>query len=265
MTGAAPARAIPRRITLLTDFGTEDGYAAALRGVLATLVPDVLVEDISHAMGHGDIAAAAWCLTAFWDRYPPGTVHVVVVDPGVGGARRGLAVEAEGRFGVGPDNGVLDAMLAAPGARAAQLDRPALWATTVSPTFHGRDIFAPVAAHLAVTRDLSRVGTPVGDPVRLPDRPPDPLPTGWRGVVVHADRFGNLITNLTAGNVPPGAVVRIGGVDVGPLRTTYADVAPGCAVALIGSGGRLEVAVRDGNAAQKFGARPGATIEVTRS
>ena len=250
------------RITLLTDFGTADGYAAAMRGVIASLKPDLLVDDISHDIRPGDISGAAWALGRYWDHYPEGTVHVVVVDPGVGSGRRGLAVEAAGRFGVGPDNGVLRPMLVAPASRCAHVDRSDLWAVRVAPTFHGRDVFAPVAAHLATSGVLQEVGRIVDDPVVLPAAAAHATGDGLAGAVVHVDRFGNLITNIPGDQVRAGADVRLAGRSAGAVRRTYADAAPGEAVVVTGSSGWLEIAVRDGSAARMFGAGEGTPVTV---
>src|SRR5690606_8452553 len=138
------------RITLLTDFGTADGYVAAMKGVIAARAPGVVVDDASHDVPPGDVAAAAWTLSRYWNLYPPGTVHVVVVDPGVGSERRALAAEVDGRLFVAPDNGVLTWVLAEAGdAAVVAIEAARLFRTPVSATFHGRDVFAPVAAELA--------------------------------------------------------------------------------------------------------------------
>lgn len=244
------------RITLLTDFGTADGYVAAMKGVIASICPDAAIDDATHAIPQGDVAAAAFALARFWRLYPPGTVHVVVVDPGVGGDRRAIAARADGRLLVAPDNGVLSRVFAAEAPDAiVSLDDPSYHRTPVSATFHGRDIFAPAAAHLARGEPPAALGSPVDDPVGLPW----PSPSRGRddeviGEVVHVDRFGNLITNLPAAWTRRAREVRVGDVGIGPTRRTYADVERGELVALIGSLGLLEVSVRDGSAAERLGA-----------
>lgn len=256
----------PRRVTLLTDFGTRDGYAAALRGVLASRAPQVLVEDASHEIDPGDIAAAGWTLSRYWRLYPPGTIHVVVVDPGVGGARRALAVRVDDRFLLAPDNGVLTRVLADAGAfHCVSIEHPHNASEGISATFHGRDIFAPAAARLANDRTIETLGPLVTDPVRLPL--PQPRSTAGRvtGEVVHVDRFGNLITNVPAGLVEPVAVVHVGSVCVGAVRRTYGDVGEGEPLALIGSAGLLEVAVRSGSAAAVLGTGRGVEVEVVNA
>jgi hypothetical protein len=254
------------RITLLTDFGTRDGYAAAMRGVLATLAPAALVEDASHDVPAGDIVHAAFALETYWRLYPPGTVHVVVVDPGVGSTRRALVGVADGRLLVAPDNGVLARLLAAAdAARLHAIQDPALMRPEVSRTFHGRDVFAPAAAHLTRGVPLEEFGPAVEDPVPLDV--PVPLRSDGvvQGEVVHVDAFGTLVTNVPAAWVEGGARVSVDDVAVGPVRGTYADVAPGRPVALVGSAGLLEVAVRNGSANRVLGCGRGAEVTLTRA
>lgn len=251
------------RITLLTDFGTADGYVAAMKGAIATIAPNVTIDDAGHDVPRGDVTAASHALARYWDRYPPGTVHVVVVDPGVGGARRAIAARVSDRLFVAPDNGVLSRVLESAGADAVvSLDDPAYHAAAVAPTFHGRDIFAPVAAHLAHGVPLGVLGPEVRDPTIIPEPRPRREHGRVVGAVVHSDRFGNLITNIPADHVPAGATVRVAGTKVGPVRRTYADVEPGEVLALIGSTGRLEISVRDGDAGARLEAAPGTEVVV---
>jgi S-adenosyl-L-methionine hydrolase (adenosine-forming) len=250
------------RITLLTDFGTADGYVGAMKGAIAELAPDVVVDDIAHDVAPGDVAAAAWALSRYWRLYPAGTVHVVVVDPGVGSGRRAIAAEAEGRLLVAPDNGVLSLVLRVAAANVVALEAVSYFREPVSRTFHGRDVFAPVAAHLAVGVPLGRLGPAIGNPTRLVF--PDPTRTrdGAEGAVIHVDRFGNLITNVPEAWCGPGALVWVGGRTAGEVRRTYADVASGELVALIGSAGLLEVSVRDGSAASALEAERGTAVRL---
>jgi len=239
------------RITLLTDFGTRDGYVAAMRGVIATIAPQAIVEDASHEVAQGDVMAAAWALGNYWRQYPAGTVHVAVIDPGVGSDRRALAGEADGRFFVAPDNGVLTRVLVdAAAPRLVQIAEPAFLNDIVSATFHGRDVFAPVAAHLASGVTLQQLGPALTDPLRLELLLPQRTGNIVRGRVAHIDRFGNLITNVPADWIAPHARVRFAATDLGEVRLTYSAVATGHAVALIGSSGYLEIGIRDGNAAK---------------
>lgn len=249
------------RITLLTDFGTADGFVGAMKGVMAGIAPGVLLDDVSHDLPAGGIRAGARALTRYWDRYPPGTVHLVVVDPGVGTDRRPLAVESGGRFFVGPDNGLATPMLSMPGWRAVSLASPAFLGPDRSATFHGRDVFAPAAAHLARGVALELLGPPVPDPIRLDSPRPKGRPGEAVGVVLAIDRFGNLLTNVPASWCPAGCRIRVAGEEI-PLVHTYGSVEPGALLALANSDGMLEVAVRDGSAARRLGVMEGAEVQV---
>lgn len=242
------------RITLLTDFGTRDGYVAAMRGVIAAIAPDATVDDASHDIAQGDITAGAFALERYWKLYPPGTVHVVVIDPGVGTARRALVADADGRVLVAPDNGVLTLVLdAAQSLTIREIRESAVLRAERSSTFHGRDIFAPVAAHIAAGVEPDAVRPPIDDPVRL--ALPSALRKGdaWVGTILLEDRFGNLITNVDGDRLPADPVVLIDGRLPIPVRATYADAEPDTLLALVGSTGRLEIAVRDGSAAARLG------------
>jgi S-adenosyl-L-methionine hydrolase (adenosine-forming) len=242
-------------ITLLTDFGTADGYVAEMKGVLMSQAPGCQVVDLSHDIPPHEIDAARLAVARYWRRFPAGTVHVVVVDPGVGSDRQAIAVSSEGRFLVGPDNGVLSPALLLPGARVVSLPVPA----DAAPTFHGRDVFAPAAAALAQGAEIDSLGSPHEDPVirRTPEAVKEE--DGWlRGEVIVVDRFGNAVTNLLAIH---GGEVRVGDREV-PLRRTYADVSTGEAVALVGSSGLIEIAVRDGNAAKSLQLSRGSIVRV---
>ncbi len=234
-----------KHATLLTDFGTQDGYVAAMKGVIATIAPSAFVHDASHDIAHGDAWAAAFALRRYWRRFPAGTVHVVVVDPGVGSVRAALALEAEGRFFVGPDNGVFTFV---PAQRCVQLPVR----NDVAPTFHGRDVFAVAAGKLLRGDALDTLGTDA--PVRVALDLPEPK--NGKGQIILQDRFGNLITNFTQ-----AADVVVAGREV-KLKRTYADVAEGELLALINSDGFLEIAVRNGSAAQKLGVSRGAPVSL---
>jgi len=246
---------MPAIITLLTDFGTSDGYVAELKGVLLSQAPGCQVVDLSHDIPAHEIDTARLAVARFWRRFPAGTIHIVVVDPGVGSDRQALAVQSDGRFLVGPDNGVLSPALLVPGARTVSLPVPAV----AAPTFHGRDVFAPAAAALARGAALDSLGTQLDDVVLR--RTPEPVRESegsLRGEVIVIDRFGNVVTNLLGVH---GGDVIIGERTI-PLRRTYADVASGEPVALVGSSGLIEVAVRDGNAATLLGLARGAVVRV---
>ncbi len=240
-------------VTLLTDFGTADGYVAEMKGVLLTGARDAELIDISHDLPPQDVDAARLALARFWKRFPEGTIHVVVVDPGVGTPRDGLAVEAQRRYLIGPDNGVLSPALLAPGVRVVRLPVPA----GASATFHGRDVFVPAAVHLANGLSFDALGPPVTEPlIRRTPEPRRAADGSLVGQVLTIDRFGNAITNLIG--------IRSGTVTVAgrtmPVRRTYGDVGPGEVVALVGSSGLLEVAVRNGNAASALGLARGAAV-----
>ena len=253
------------RVTLLTDFGTRDGYVGALKGVIAASVPGVVLDDVSHDVPRGDVRSASYALARYWRLYPEATVHLAVVDPGVGTARRPLACEADGRLLVAPDNGVLSRVLAATGRwRAVEIKNaasPVLASDGASATFHGRDVFAPAAAFLAAGGDLSALGPPLLNPVLFAEPSPLREAGGGRGVVVAVDRFGNLLTNLP-GSWLAGADSALVATRRVPVVRTYGEGPPGGLVALVSSDGRVEVAVRDGSAADALAAGPGTEVEL---
>ena len=237
-------------VTLTTDFGGADGYVGALKGVILARFAAARIVDLAHDLAPGDVPAASESLARAAPLFPPRTVHVAVVDPGVGTARRGLALALGEQLYVGPDNGIFSGVLELAGAATARaLENWGLWRDSVSPVFHGRDIFAPVAAHLAGGGELRDVGPPIAleSLVRLATPAPSGDAAELRGEVVHVDRFGNLVTNLRA---PEGAAawLEVEGRRL-PLSRTYGDVAPGALVAVVGSSGRIEVALRGGSAA----------------
>ena len=240
-------------ITLLTDFGTADGYVAEIKGVLFSLAPDTEIVDLSHDIPPHDVELARLTVARYWRRFPLGTVHLVLVDPGVGTARACLAVESEARYLVGPDNGVLSPALLLPGARAVALPVP----PAAARTFHGRDVFAPAAAALAMGQVLDALGVAVNAPVVRRTKEAVRREDGAVvGEVIAIDRFGNAITNLLGAR---SGVVAAAGRPI-PIRGTYADVAPGAPVAISGSTGLLEIAVREGSAAASLGLVRGAAV-----
>jgi S-adenosylmethionine hydrolase len=230
-------------ITLTTDFGTADGYVGAMKGVIARIAgshPAPVIVDLAHDIPRGDVAHGAWVVATSTTEFPHGSIHVVVVDPGVGGSRREVVVRARGRWYVGPDNGVF-AYIADRASEAYAIENERFRAEHVSRTFHGRDVFAPTAAAIASGEDP----TTAGPRVELAGR----LPWGPRerevGRVVHIDRYGNLISDLPEAEA--GRAVAVAG-QVLPLVAIYEDVAPGQLLAYIGSAGTIEIAVRDGRA-----------------
>ena len=240
-------------VTLLTDFGTADGYVAEMKGVLLAQAPDAVLVDVSHDVPAHDVESGRLALARYWRRFPEGTVHLCVVDPGVGSARAGLAVESDGRWLVGPDNGLLSPALLMAGARVVTLEVPA----QAAPTFHGRDVFAPAAAALASGAPLDSLGHPMLAPVvrRTPEarRRED---GSIAGEVITVDRFGNVVTNCLGLR---GGSIEVAGRTLAIART-YADAMSGALTALCGSNGLIEVAVRDGSAAAMLGIGRGAPV-----
>jgi S-adenosylmethionine hydrolase len=242
-----------RIVTLLTDFGTADGYVGEMKGVLLSSAPGIAIVDVAHDISPQDVDGARLALARYWRRYPAGTVHLAVVDPGVGSSRAALAVESEGRFLVGPDNGVLSPALLHPAARCIALVVP----TSAAPTFHGRDVFAPAAAALASGAELRTLGTLHATPVvRRTPEPTRRADGALCGVVIAIDRFGNAVTNLMGRR---GGVVVVGDRRLTVSRT-YSEVEPGAPVALVGSSGLVEIAIRDGSAARDFGLQRGSAV-----
>lgn len=258
-------------LTLLTDFGNSDHYVAAMKGVILGICPTVHTVDVSHEVKAFDIAEGAYTLSQVWQLFPEGTVHLVVVDPGVGSSRRAIAASVCGHYFVGPDNGVLAMALGEAEAKGEavsvrQLTSSEYFHHPVSQTFHGRDIFAPVAAHLACGVAFEEVGPVVEDwfrPAFL-----NPLRTSrrsWSGTVLKVDRFGNLITNYRAAEFPlsdGGFSLRIGLGEVDRLFNSYAEAENSDPFLICGSGGFWEVVVKEGDAASRLGVRAGAPIEL---
>lgn len=241
-------------ITLLTDFGTRDSYVGELRGVLLSRAPGAVLADISHDIPPGDVRAGAYVLGRTWQAFPPGSVHLAIIDPGVGGPRAALALRAGGHHFVAPDNGLLTAVL--PRAEAI-VELPI--AASAAATFHGRDVFAPAAAALARGPLLGALGMPPrAAPVRLLQ--PEPRLEGGclTGEVIYVDRYGTLVTNLDA---DCDGRVDISGAGV-PLRRTFSDVGEGELVAFVGSGGTIEIALRNGSAAERLRTGIGAVVRV---
>jgi S-adenosylmethionine hydrolase len=251
-------------ITLTTDFGLADGYAGAMKGIILGICPEANVVDISHEIRPQAVRQAAYVLSTVTPHFPPGagTVHLVVVDPGVGSDRRPIAVRCARATYVAPDNGVLSLALA--------LDPPQLavrlWAyQPISATFQGRDLFAPAAARLACGASLDQVGEPISPAglVTLPSLDPQRQIDGsWLGEILHVDRFGNLISNIQHPIPNIRLAVWVGKERIAGVIRTYSDVAPGEMVAYVGSSGHLEIAVRDGSAAARLGVGVGDPVRV---
>jgi S-adenosylmethionine hydrolase len=257
-------------ITLTTDFGLKDGNVGVMKGVILGIAPQVQIVDLSHLIQPQDILEAGLILRRSAPYFPAGTIHLVVVDPGVGTQRRPLAAWIGNQFYVGPDNGILTMLVEYSRAHNWEvgflhLDRPNAWLETVSHVFHGRDIFAPVAAHLANGVSLDGLGSKISDPVLLSLPQPMPTSTGWVGEVIHIDRFGNISTNISEQHLSsPDVRVRIGGVVLDRLARTFGDGKSGDLVALFGSTGSLIVSEVNGNAAKRLQIRVGAAVTVER-
>jgi S-adenosylmethionine hydrolase len=251
-------------VTFTTDFGLSDGYAGAMKGVVLSLAPDAKLVDVTHGVPPLDVTAGAVALAQAAPFFPQGTIHVAVVDPGVGSARAALLIEAGGSFFVGPDNGVLS--LAARRPRVIRrIEAASFRREVVSPTFHGRDIFAPTAGRLAAGVSPGEAGPVTQEMVELGARPVHRRGGVVEGSVIHVDAFGNLITSLDAGLIPEEASIELeGGEGVfhPVFGRTFTDVEPGALVAYIGSGGQVEVARRDGSAALRTGAQRGSVVRV---
>ena len=252
-------------ITLTTDFGAKDWFVGVMKGVILGIAPRAAVVDITHEIPSGDIRAGAFALMASYRFFPKRTVHLAVVDPGVGSNRRAIAVQTADYFFVGPDNGVLSFALRHEKIKSVRrLANETFFLKPVSRTFHGRDIFAPTAAHLSRGISIQKFGPAWKDFVKL-DWPRLQVRNGAiAGEVVHIDRFGNLITNIDAGSLQslgekPGDVFA-GRNRLCPLAPFYGAVPAGRPVAVIGSTGFLEIAVNGGSAAEKFGLRIGDAV-----
>ena len=246
-------------ITLTTDFGERDPYVAMMKGVILSINPGVMIIDITHQVPAGSIRAGGSIIKEAYTYFPAGTVHVGVIDPGVGGKRRPIAVLAGGHFFVGPDNGLFWPVIETQGhADVIHLKEKRYWMHEISPTFHGRDIFAPVAAHLSGGVNPFLLGEKIGNPTTLAYPLPSKENDNLTGEVIRIDHFGNIITNITKGHLSPllkskGLIVKIGSLVLRKISTTYSDVPEGQPLALIGSSGHLEIAVNKGRATNYLG------------
>lgn len=251
-------------ITLTTDFGLNDGYVAAIKGVILSRMASVTIVDLCHNIGPQDIDQAAWVVKNTFIYFPAGSIHVIVVDPGVGSDRAIVGLSAHGHCFLAPDNGVLSSVIEN-GADAYLAQRPDLYQSPLSHTFHGRDIFAPLAAHLAAGNPIESIGPKVTlDQLQRLSFPSATVNLSTRqitGCVIRIDHFGNLITNISASDLQqlePDLTKT--SIDVGPISLTswcahYSDVAPGQPLILINSSNFVEIAVNHGHAAKKLGAK----------
>jgi S-adenosylmethionine hydrolase len=259
-------------ITLTTDFGLNDHFVGAMKGVILNIAPDAQIVDITHAVQPYDILDGALALAETYNYFPPRTVHLVVVDPGVGTARRPIIASSDRHNFVAPDNGVLSLMYAKEERlHVRHVSSDHYFQQPISNTFHGRDIFAPVAAYLAKGVDHEKFGPEIADYVRFNAPKPKPIDAKTlRGVVLKVDRFGNLITNFTAKDFPAlfegkanGFKISVGKREITTLHTNYAQGAPGEVFAIVGSMGYLEISSNRGAANQLTSAAKGSEVNIT--
>lgn len=252
-------------ITLTTDFGTSDWFVGTMKGVILKIHPRARIVDLTHEIGPGDIHAGAFALAASAPYFPTGTVHVAVVDPGVGGKRRPIAIRTRRGVFIGPDNGVLSLAAANEEVRSVRvLQNERLFLKHISRTFHGRDIFAPVAAHLSQGTAFRKIGARAGSYVQVNRPQPCVEADGIHGEVVYVDRFGNAITNIPADAVPAGDRLEVWmkTTQVGTLEPSYGSVPTGAPVAVVGSTGFVELAINGGSAAGVLALKPGDPIRI---
>lgn len=259
-------------IVLLTDFGIKDGNVGVMKGVIHNILPDAQIIDLSHSIRPQNIREASLILTRTYRYFPAQTVFVIVVDPGVGTARRPIAVEMYGYHFVLPDNGLLAPLLEQ--ARQEQqpytivnLNNPQYWLENISNVFHGRDIFAPVGAHLAAGTALIELGDIIDDPVEIQFAKPAFTPDGLLGEVIHIDHFGNISTNILKKHLGERTrlTVRLRGLEIPGLFKTFGEQPPGELIALLGSTDYLIISEVNGSAAERLQAQPGDPVEVVFS
>jgi S-adenosyl-L-methionine hydrolase (adenosine-forming) len=259
-------------VTLLTDFGTEDVYGGVMKGVILQINPAIAIVDLTHQIPPQNVALGSFQLQNAYRHFPPGTVHLAVVDPGVGSTRNAIAIAAPTGFFVGPDNGIFSGILADawiepnPSIQAITLDNPRYWyAATPSKTFHGRDIFAAIAAHLASGIPLSKMGMPIAvESLTTLDLPPcQPTATGLQAHIQAIDRFGNGISTISADAVHHRDWSVTAAGQIFPHYSIYSEADEGSPLSLIGSHYWIELAVSRGNAQQIYGLALGDRIELT--
>ena len=270
-TGPRPVTADAPLVTFTSDFGHQDWFVGVVHGVVLEICPRARIVDLTHAIPPALVERAAFVLEAACPDLPAGTVNLAVVDPGVGTERRALAVRGHGQLFVGPDNGILEWAFSDPEADVRALTEERWFRHPVSRTFHGRDVFAPVAAHLACGVPLDSFGPRIADPVRLTRPVPTALDGELSGAIMLVDRFGNALTNLTAAALAaafPGVpeeslLVHAGSRQIRGLARSYGDAPIGTLVAIVGSSGRLEIAQVGGDAATRFGLGEGDPVIVS--
>lgn len=255
-------------ITLLSDFGARDTYVGVMKGVILSICPEVQIIDLTHEIPPQDVRTAAWHLSAAYEYFAPGTIHVAVVDPGVGTSRRPILVTGHGYFFVGPDNGIFSPLYqSGKPFEVYVLNQKKFFLKKISATFHGRDIFAPVAGYLACGTPPEKMGAAIRDPITLPAQKPKVTRGALHGEVVSIDRFGNLITNISEEafqNFFKGKpfVIKASAISLKSLQKTYAKAAKHVIIATFGSSGHLEIAEVSGSAARRLEMGLGAPVTV---
>ena len=254
-------------ITLTTDFGASDHFVGAMKGVILSIAPRATVVDITHEIAPQNLTEAAFVIAQAWPYFPKKTIHVTVVDPGVGSSRRPILCEAAGHFFIAPDNGVLSMIYDASKHKTRVIENPKLMAKQISRTFHGRDVFAPAAAHLARGVLPARFGKPVADLIRISALHPSQIAHDtWSGVILKVDHFGNLITNFRIDDFAAIKTrpfeMRIGPERIRRLALTYAQTEIGEIFVIAGSAGYLEIAANQTSAAQILGCGAGAEVQL---
>ena len=237
-------------IALLTDFGTQDHYVAAMKGVILGINRKAVIVDITHETEPQNVTSAAFVLRCCYREFPPSTVFCCVVDPGVGSDRRAVIVNTSGQSFVGPDNGLFS-FLYEENANVTSIENDQFFRKPVSATFHGRDIFAPVAAHLSLGVPPHEFGPQITDPVTLTDARPEQMDeTTIEGSVIHIDHFGNIVTNITADMAGKAFQLEVAGLPVNDMRERYAGTPAGQPFAIVGSSGLIEISINGGSAAE---------------
>ena len=243
-----------RVITLSTDFGTEDHYSGAMKGVIAGINSEAVIIDITHTIPKFNVTIGALIISNFYSYYPKGTIHVGVVDPGVGSARKPIAVLADGSYFIGPDNGLFSFVYKrSSDITVREIENPDFMLARRSNTFHGRDIFSPAAARLSVGADFCELGGVIAEPATLYIPEPETSDTKVRGEIIHTDTYGNLITNIPGEMIEDGSEVFIGELSLGALKSTYDSVPVGELLSLVGSTGYLEISMNQGSAYEAVG------------
>lgn len=257
-----------RVITLMTDFGTSDHYVGVMKGVILNINPHAQIVDITHTIPPQDIHGAALLIDTTYRYFPSGTIHLIVVDPGVGSHRRAIICRTETAYFICPDNGILTHIIHnEEHIRTVSVKNSAYFLPQISNTFHGRDIFAPVAAHLSRGVSMDKFGNPITDPVQLPVPEPKVMNEVIVGHIIWIDAFGNLVTNIShdmleARTGEAGVVIHAGNAKIADLNHSYAESPVGEPLAIIGSSNRLEISINQGDAAQVLGLKRGDEITV---